>query len=216
MAFEQSKTHDKVSDENKKKANEIAISLWRGIVKEFINQPRGINLFPDGEGEDIDKHRLVEFTQKVGYLKQVDEFIEVESRRTDNTLDEKNRLIVISYFTECAFDVLKKFGYLESETIKGNSNEYARWTITGKGVDVALKLLEHEDNNNKYIASFKLNLAAFLISISALVFTATTTFFNYQRLDLYEKQVLKFEQSQVKTDHAPKQKNTKIVKTLEK
>ena len=216
MASEHSKAHNTVSDETNEQANKIATSLWQEIVKEFINQPHGITLFPDGEGENIDNHRLVEFTRKVGYFEQVNEFIEIESKRTGNTLDENNRLMVLSYFTELAFKILEKFGYLEAKTIKANNKEYSRWTITGKGIDVALKLIEHEGNNNKHRVFFKLNLVAMIISTSVLVLTIISTFFNYQRLALYEKQVLNFEKIQVKTDHTPKPKNTKIFKTLEK
>ena len=79
----------------------------------------------------------------------------------------------------------------------GTNYSAYRYTLTSKGLDVVIKLQEHEDNEKRYTASLTLSKRAFIVSLVAVFAATISTVFNYYRLDLYEKQITKSEQNKV-------------------
>ncbi|MGO3423706.1 MAG: hypothetical protein ACTIMZ_14855 [Pseudoalteromonas distincta] len=154
-----------------------SVKYWQKILKGFLNQPHGIALFIEPNENDIKEpynRRLIKFAEDVGYLSDIEEKI----TQSGDKVDTKNRLILIRMFSDIAFTMLKKRGYLESTRLKNEDNsEYEQWSINAKGTDIALKLQEHEDNEIRHNASLKLNKVAVSVSVVALIVTALSIIF---------------------------------------
>lgn len=97
------------------------------------------------------------------------------------------------------FSQLKKWGYF---TYKPNlvstfdEREYCTWHITEKGIDVGLKLQEHEDNDRRHTTTVTYSKKAFFVSLIALSLALFSASLNYKRLDLYEEELQKVQSTQ--------------------
>ncbi|MBD1582814.1 hypothetical protein [Pseudoalteromonas sp. S16_S37] len=167
----------------KNKVEELAevdsIKYWQRILKEFLNHPHGIFLFIDTrkeEAESPSNKRLVKFVKDVGYLAEIDNLIAQYDETTACKTDNENRLALVRIYSEIAFNMLKELEYLESKPGKSERGfDYVKWSISAKGVDVALKLQEHEDNKKRHKASLRLHKVAICVSVAAVIVTALAT-----------------------------------------
>lgn len=65
------------------------------------------------------------------------------------------------------------------------------FVLNEKGVEVALRLQEHLDNERRHSNTSSLTKRAFYVSSAALIIAGLSAWFNYQRLDLYEAELKK-------------------------
>jgi hypothetical protein len=70
------------------------------------------------------------------------------------------------------------------------------YVLTPKGIDVALKLQEHEDNERRHGVTtnnsnkaFWVSVAAITVSVGALIAASLSAYLNFERLELYEVQI---------------------------
>ena len=63
--------------------------------------------------------------------------------------------------------------------------------LTAKGLETALKLQEHNDNERRFNTMQNHSKNSFYLSFFALAVAIVAVIFNYQRLDLYEKEIIR-------------------------
>tara|TARA_R110002167_G_scaffold346819_1_gene557596 strand:+ start:517 stop:1143 length:627 start_codon:yes stop_codon:yes gene_type:complete len=85
---------------------------------------------------------------------------------------------------------------------------FERYSLTEKGLSVALKLQEHEDNERRHNTTASNSNRAFWISVVALVFAAGSMWMSYKRLNIYESEVqkVKANQTSINNSNSPKSK----------
>ena len=112
--------------------------------------------------------------------------------------------VQLQWFTCLAMKALEEMKFVKSgEWTEGRYNSGFRYhnaltsySLTPEGIDCALKLQEHNDNDKRHHATVSYSKKAFWVSVSALFIAVISMSFNYKRLDLYEEQVNKIEANQ--------------------
>jgi hypothetical protein len=88
------------------------------------------------------------------------------------------------------WEVLKRYKYIEEMT-KAKSNKIAFY-ITDKGIEVGLKIQEHNDNERRHKTTTKISDRAFGISSFALIIAFISAGMNGYRLELLQNKNIEF------------------------
>lgn len=130
-------------------------------------------------------------------LPKIQEFLKISGSPIEDTLisDISDFTLVVGKVIE----IIARAKSLELVDIEEHHHPSAenimlrRYFLTAKGVDVALKLQEHIDNERRF-GSMQFNTKrTFYISLTALAVAMVAAWFNYQRLDLYEQHLNQLE-----------------------
>jgi hypothetical protein len=191
-----------MTDINKPEKIDV-IPYWKEILKEFLNNPAGIRMISHekigGSALEIintSNDNLLKFSVSVGYLSQIESTIEWYQKKTNSIIDDAQVLITIRIFLTTAFEVIKKWGYIQDENIRDSIThvEYTHWCLTEKGIDVALKLQENADNERRFLYQSEVSKTlkrnsnwSIGISVTALFLTfsaVTLAFIKLERTDI--------------------------------
>lgn len=152
-----------------------ALSFFDQQIKKFIDSAHG------SQTQEMVKDQLGD--------------VAFDSLEDNELLDyQKNHMLFVLQ------DVVNR-GYAKRESEKtspltGSVIEGARYSITKEGIEIAIKLMEHTDNERRHNTTVSNSRWAILISFVALVFAGITAYTGLKRLDLYEQQVLDMQKNQ--------------------
>lgn len=170
--------------------------FWKEVLIVLLNENNSVFL-PLGKivnlENDIDNKKyneLVELISKTSYKKTFDDVVKFYQKDADIDVLDSTAATVIND-SLMAFKKLEHSGYVkgDSDLTLGATSFTTKYTLTDNGVDIALKLQEHTDNDRRHSVTVSYSKKAFWISIGALTAAIISACFNYQRLNLYEKQV---------------------------
>jgi hypothetical protein len=86
------------------------------------------------------------------------------------------------------FAKLDLFGYVTSvdKTIFGTTVGYTEYKITEKGIDIALRLQEHNDSEKRHITITKISRFSLVFSLVAVILAGVSAYLSYERLENYK------------------------------
>lgn len=187
---------------------------WKDILKVSLSNPAGLKFIKNASGSETSiefkndrDNEILQFAEDVGYVTEIKRTILLLSS------DKSDALHAVKYFTQIMFSLLNKWKYLKSEEVVDQVHgvEYVHWHLTDKGIEIALKLQEHEDNNLRHLTTVSYSKKAFWVSVGAILVASASMLFSYERLNLYETEV-----SKVKVDQAAIIKKLDVKKLPEK
>lgn len=142
--------------------------------------------------EAINSERVNEFWNEINLVIEIKpDYFEFDN---DLSIDAQKHMALNYAFAELKSMSLVKSAPWSPARFIGDfpfPNALKVHTLTQEGVSTALKLLEHSDNDRRHSVTVSYSKKAFWISIGALSAAIISACFNFQRLDLYEKQVTK-------------------------
>jgi hypothetical protein len=189
-------------------------TLWKQSLLALLDLSNSLSV-PELEVE-VFKHCVTEskltfmgiykYIETSGYDVEIKK--QLKSHKDIKTLSKKDKEIL---YCELALEAacnsmihLKKSGYVYQLEVEQTIYEDQQpklitrrdFGLTEKGIDVALKLQEHIDNQKRHITTVSYSKKAFGVSVGALIAAIISAYFNFQRLDLYQKQVVEIAENQ--------------------
>jgi hypothetical protein len=180
---------------------------WKNILIFFLDVPGGFKFYDklsfnnksiDAQNIAISERELHQFADKAGYLSVIKKVLENFDELPSLSTDKGDLIFRVKYHTSEMFDLLAKWGYLESQEESIGDTKYKHWFFTSKGIDTALKLEEHQDNKNRFneqiiisetlksnsTKSVIISSLAAIISCAALMLTYSIFSVNNERLNI--------------------------------
>jgi hypothetical protein len=150
-------------------------------------------LYNDQSNNDL----FLEFSKDIKMLENMTIHFNKLDKRGD-PLPKELILVEIKHSILSLLQQLESWGYLENIIFEEpfGLGPCSTFKITDKGIEVALRLQEHTDNERRYATTALFSQRAFWVSVGALSAAIISAFLSYQRLDLYEKEVNKIESQQ--------------------
>jgi len=181
-------------------------SNWKVILIYMFKNTATVSIPKESPCLDFEKE-YIQLVNKLFFImsdtKLFNESGEYIKRTLLNSSPSKEEASNIAYksiviISKQVFKKLNLYGYVtvSDNIIHQTTVQYNEYKITEKGIDVALRLQEHEDNERRHNTTVSYSKKAFWISSIALIIASISMLFNYKRLDLYEKQVNKIESAQ--------------------
>ena len=137
---------------------------------------------------DNDKQKLVDIAKKIGMLEEIEK--KVQKHNLSTMTDSEVPLYkagIAKVALRQLFSYLEKLQYVQS--VKGKryvgSAYFNTWELTADGIDVALRLQEHEASQDRHRQSQWISKTALILSVIAALFTATSLCINYLRYEAY-------------------------------
>lgn len=193
---------------------------WRDILINLLNNPAGLKFIKKENNSitsiEFKKNRddeILQFATDVGYITEINRGFKFLDSFEGLSTDSTDVLSSVKYFTQIMFSLLHDWEYLNSneEVDQLHKVEFVHWQLTMKGIDIALKLQEHKDNDKRHNAqlivsqtlktnstiSLFISSGAALVSVVALAFAYQIFQVNNERLNIAKTNLIKHEEQEV-------------------
>lgn len=123
------------------------------------------------------------FSKGVGLSEPIEIFLR-DLGKSKQPLDHEQRLIMTKHAIYSLLIDMEKWEFLEKVTVKNTFGlgDFSTFKITSKGIDIALKLQEHKDNERRYDVTVSYTKKAFKVSIGAFLIALGSLYINYLRI----------------------------------
>jgi len=184
---------------------EIYERYWKQVLVNMLNGIGAIYVTEEGSllDNNKDSKNCLSFTKNIGLFK----FLSYKFKKTNNynTYSNEAKKTVLSSYVEFSLTAILERMVISKYLTKSNYKSEVSgqfYSLTDKGVEIALKLQEHSDNDRRHSTTTRLSYIAVGVSTMVLVAACFSGYQNHKRLNLYETQVnkLKCTQTKLKSD----------------
>ncbi len=168
-------------------------SNWQGVLKYMFKNAPAVSMPHEGfygEKETEYVKMLSHFffiMSDIGLLKEYEKDIERKISKgvyQENGVNDDDALKSINHISSQIFEKLVLYGYVVSDdkTVFETTVNYTEYKITEKGIDVALRLQEHDDSEKRHVTVTKISKFSLVFSVIAVALAGFSAYVSNERL----------------------------------
>ena len=167
---------------------------WKKVMLSLYQEPCEL-VFPARNSDGTKKENmdfshikeLAKFSESIGLSDEISQSVNDINKVVLASNGNVKGLITafIVFYLESIFEKLEQWGYVEFKlniSAKDESFEYCTWNITAKGIEIALKLQDREDDEDRQELKQLFNKQILFIAIFVLIMLAISIGLDYKTL----------------------------------